>query len=78
MKREPYLVVVFSSTEDAFIFEDMAGDRIRGRIIPLPSEISQGCGLAWKGVPEERERIEDLLTEGKFKECRVVLLGDLS
>ena len=33
---------------------------IFGRLIPLPSEISAGCGLSWKTKPEEKEKYDKL------------------
>ena len=32
-----------------------------GRLIPLPKEISAGCGLAWSAPPADREHVEELL-----------------
>ena len=41
-------VVTFASTSDAMNMESLARDNaIPGRIIPVPSDISAGCGLAW-------------------------------
>ena len=40
---------------------------IFGRLIPLPSEISAGCGLSWKTKPEEKEKILVFLEEEKLK-----------
>ena len=49
---------------------------IFGRLIPLPSEISAGCGLSWKTKPEEKEKmlvfleasIYDILEEPLLRE----------
>lgn len=41
--------------------------RIFGRLIPLPSEISAGCGLSWKTKPEEKEKMLEFLEEEKLK-----------
>ena len=30
-----------------------------GRLIPLPGEISAGCGLSWRILPEEYETYKD-------------------
>ena len=49
------LVVTFATTTAAMEMEQRAEKaEISGRLIPLPSEISAGCGLAWK--PELSER----------------------
>ena len=35
---------------------------ISGRLIPIPRELSAGCGLAWRIEPEEYDRYKnDLL-----------------
>lgn len=43
------LVISFKKTVDAMAFEEHClKNSIAGRLIPLPKEISAGCGLAWK------------------------------
>ncbi len=34
---------------------------IPGRLIPLPTEISAGCGLAWRMSAEESEKYRDFV-----------------
>lgn len=42
------IVVTFDTTHDAFAFEDAArAAGVPGRLIPLPTGIRAGCGLAW-------------------------------
>ena len=51
-KRERRLIVAFHTTHDAMAFEDYCHSRgAEGRLIPLPREISAGCGLAWSAPP---------------------------
>ena len=46
--KTPQRVVTFASTSDALAMEAAARERgIPGRVIPVPSEIDAGCGLAW-------------------------------
>lgn len=33
------------------------GTELPGRLIPIPREITAGCGLSWKAVPEARDEI---------------------
>ena len=55
-------VVTFASASDAMAVEAAAREaRIPGRMIPIPSEISAGCGLAWCVPAEERDAL--LMTE---------------
>ncbi len=47
-QKTPHAVVTFSSTADAMAVQAAAdAGSIAGRMIPVPSEISAGCGLAW-------------------------------
>ena len=60
--RERRLIVAFYTTHDAMAFEDFCAERdAPGRLIPLPREISAGCGLAWSAPPGVGEGIRELL-----------------
>ena len=62
--RERRLIVAFYTTHDAMAFEDFCLDRgIDGRLIPLPREISAGCGLAWSAPPGDPAGLRALLAE---------------
>ena len=62
--REKRLIVAFYTTHDAMAFEDFCLDRgIDGRLIPLPREISAGCGLAWSAPPGDPAGLRALLAE---------------
>ena len=62
--RERRLIVAFYTTHDAMAFEDFCLDRgIGGRLIPLPREISAGCGLAWSAPPDDPAGLRALLAE---------------
>ena len=41
---------------------------VNGRLIPLPKEISAGCGLAWKCEVSKSEEIKNALSDLKI-EC---------
>lgn len=57
-KKTPHVVLTFPSTQTAMAFEDAARDySFPGRIIPVPSAISAGCGLAWCAPAAERETL---------------------
>lgn len=52
--KRTYQVLSFRTTAEAMAWEKhclAAG--IPGRLIPLPREISAGCGLAWRMLPED-------------------------
>ena len=55
-EKKEKLVVSFLTTTQAMAAEKYClKNQIPGRIIPLPSEISAECGIAWCTEPEEEE-----------------------
>lgn len=57
-RKTPKAVLTFASTSDAMAVEAAARERgFPGRMIPIPSEVSAGCGLAWCAPVEEREEL---------------------
>lgn len=66
--KRPYIVLSFHTTLEAMEWEKHClASRIPGRLIPLPREISAGCGLAWRMLPEEWERWQTKLTDCRFE-----------
>ena len=67
-KKERRLIVAFHTTHDAMAFEDHCRARgAGGRLIPLPREISAGCGLAWSAPPDDEEGVRLLLSEAGIR-----------
>ena len=59
-KKTKQLVITFSTTTAAMAMEKRAQEMgISGRLIPLPSEISAGCGLSWCALPGEEDAIRE-------------------
>ena len=57
-RRRPVLVIAFSSTEQALAAEALfTNSGLPGRMIPIPSQVSAGCGLAWKAEVDERPQL---------------------
>ena len=57
-ERKPALVVTFHTTAAAMEAERRCQELgLPGRIIPVPREITAGCGLAWKAPPESEALI---------------------
>ena len=57
-QKKPALVITFHATSQAMAAEELfrrAG--LPGRVIPVPSQIAAGCGLAWKALPQERDAL---------------------
>lgn len=52
--KQPYRVLSFATTQQALAWEKQCvAQGVPGRLIPLPREISAGCGLAWRMRPED-------------------------
>lgn len=52
--KRPYIVLSFRTTVEAMAWEKHCeAEAIPGRLIPLPKELSAGCGLAWRMLPED-------------------------
>lgn len=60
---KPSVVVTFANMPDVCAMEGMAGTYgIPGRVVPLPSCISKGCGMAWRADAEQKPAVVDALT----------------
>lgn len=61
-QKELKLLITFPTTTAAMALEAAAREEgFPGRLIPLPSLLSAGCGLAWMAPPELAERAGELL-----------------
>lgn len=71
--KKPYIVLSFCTTLEAMEWEKrcLAAD-VPGRLIPLPREISAGCGLAWRMLPEEFELWQHKLDAAGYDQAAVV------
>lgn len=68
-KKELKLVVTFHTTSDAMAMEKMCkANGTPGRIIPVPREISAGCGLAWCAALDERDVIAAVMKQAGIEE----------
>ena len=60
-------VVTFSTTTAAMKMEKTAKEaEFPGRLIPIPSEISAQCGLAWRCVEQSEEEAEVFLKKKRI------------
>ncbi|MDR1801949.1 MAG: DUF3343 domain-containing protein [Lachnospiraceae bacterium] len=63
INRELKTVVTFHTAADAIATEKACkSNNVAGRIIPVPRELSSGCGLSWASSPELRKVLEELLS----------------
>ena len=57
--KRPKLIVTFHTTTAAMGMELACGNAgLPGRLIPVPREITAGCGMAWCAPPEARAALE--------------------
>ena len=75
LKKKPTLIITFATTTQAMAMEKFCtGQNLPGRLIPVPREITAGCGLSWKALPEERELLlREMAAAGlKWAECHIL------
>ncbi|MDY2928647.1 DUF3343 domain-containing protein [Anaerococcus sp.] len=70
------IVITFDTTTDAMMMEAFAKEnKLAGKIIPLPNEISAGCGLAFKIETEDLEKVTKTLEENSISYEKIHKLG---
>ena len=65
-------IITFPSTTQAMAMESYCrSNNVPGRLIPVPTQISAGCGLCWCAEPEDEEICSAALKLGKieFENC---------
>ena len=64
-EKKPALIITFPSTAAAMEAESFClAQGLPGRIIPVPREITAGCGLAWRAPPEAETLLTGALGAG--------------
>lgn len=65
--KRSYIVLSFRTTLEAMEWEKQCqAGQVPGRLIPLPREISAGCGLAWRMLPEDWQNWQEKLDAARF------------
>ena len=75
LKKKPALIITFATTTQAMAMEKFcAQQNLPGRLIPVPREITAGCGLSWKALPEEQELLIRALDQAgmKWEACHIL------
>lgn len=63
-EKKPHIVLSFNTTTQAMAAEKyLKENRLPGRLIPVPREITAGCGLAWKAPLEDKNLVLNAMTE---------------
>ena len=75
LQKKPTLIITFATTTQAMAVEAFChAHNLPGRLIPVPREITAGCGLSWKAKPEEKELLITALTKAEMKwdQCHIL------
>ena len=76
MAREKTLkaVYTFHTTTEAMKMEQCAREHgIPGRLIPVPRQISAGCGMAWAAPAEAKAKIQAEIEHRKLVERKELI-----
>ena len=78
-QRKETWILTFAGTTQAMQMEQYArAHGLPGRMIPVPREITAGCGLSWKAAPEEgKENVFEMRLSRKVEKGIESLPGDL-
>ena len=72
-EKKEQLVITFSNTPEAIKMEKYCKEhQLPGRLIPVPSQITAGCGLAWRMLPEEFEQWQHRLDAAGYDRAAAV------
>ena len=75
LKKKLSLILTFATTTQAMAVETFCHQKgLPGRLIPVPREITAGCGLSWKALPEEKDLLLTALTDGglQWLACHII------
>lgn len=60
--KELRLIITFDTTAQAMAMERFCKEHgLAGRLIPVPRQITAGCGLAWSAPPEKSQELGEML-----------------
>ncbi|MBQ7077899.1 MAG: DUF3343 domain-containing protein [Lachnospiraceae bacterium] len=73
-EKKLQLVISFESTANAMAVERFCLENdLPGRLIPVPKEITAGCGLAWKADVSKKDELvkafeeNDIIYDGMYE-----------
>jgi len=68
IQKEMRVIITFKNTSDAMAMEKFCKEEgAGGRLIPVPREITSGCGLSWSAAPDTKENLLNLLKKHTIK-----------
>ena len=67
-QKKDRILVTFGAAAEAIAAERACLEEgLPGRLIPLPREISAGCGFVWSAPPRQEERLRRLMEQKKIQ-----------
>ncbi len=67
-KKELRMVMTFHTTTEAMAAEKQFQDQgVPGRMIPVPREITAGCGLAWSAPADSRKLLLEAVEKAEIQ-----------
>lgn len=62
-EKELKLIITFHTTAEAIAMESACkAEAVPGRLIPVPRQISSGCGLSWSMPVEWRDELDKFMS----------------
>lgn len=72
LERQTRVIATFDSTAYAMEAEKVCNQySLNGRLIPVPREVSAGCGLCYAVSPTQREKLLKLVQHGAIHADRI-------
>lgn len=69
------LFVSFYTTAEAMATEQCSSEcSIEGKLVPVPRVLSAGCGVAWKGRPEDIDITTQMLKDNDIEWEEITIL----
>ena len=66
-QKEFRVIVTFSTTTDAMAMESYCRSHdVAGRLIPVPTAISAGCGMCWSAPLSQRENVDSAVKAARL------------
>ena len=75
LKKKLSLILTFATTTQAMAVEKFChAQGLPGRLIPVPRQITAGCGLSWKALPEQQQILLQALEEAgmQWQNCYLI------
>ena len=74
-EKKKVLVISFEKVGGALELESLLkDDKKMGRIIPTPSEVSAGCGFAWRAEFEVEEELIEVIEKNNIEYDKLTYL----